>query len=76
MSILKDYPNPARETFSLSRATSLVAIYDISGRLVKQFKGHFSKNKLFDISTLAPSVYFLRIETDDAKIYAKKLMKY
>ncbi|NQW37319.1 MAG: T9SS type A sorting domain-containing protein [Flavobacteriales bacterium] len=73
---LKVYPNPVKNGFNLSLDTKSVTVYDISGRIVKQFKGHFSKNKTFDVSTLAPSVYFLQAETVDAKLYAKKLVKY
>ena len=76
LSILKVFPNPTQDFFSLNQASKNVAIYDILGRLVKQFKGDFSKGKSFDINSLAPSVYFLRIETSDTKIYAKKMVKY
>ncbi|MCF6212904.1 MAG: T9SS type A sorting domain-containing protein [Flavobacteriaceae bacterium] len=74
--ILKIYPNPVKDGFNLNLDTKSVLVYDISGRIVKQFKGSFSKNKTFDISTLAPSVYFIRVETSEAKLYAKKLVKY
>ena len=73
---LKIYPNPVNTIFSLNQASQLIKIYDLSGRLVKQFKGNFSKNEPFDISYLAPSVYLLQIETTDAKVYAKKLVKF
>lgn len=72
---LKIYPNPVNDNFSLNQAVQMIKIYDLSGRLVKQFKGSFTKNQLFDINTLAPSVYLLQIETSDAKVYAKKLVK-
>jgi len=75
-SVLKVYPNPTRDVFSLSQATKLISIYDISGRLVKQFKGNFSKNSNFDINSLAPSIYLLQVETADSRVYAKKLIKY
>jgi len=73
---LKLYPNPVQTAFSLNKDTQSVKIYDLLGRLVKQFKGQFTKNKSFNIQSLAPSIYFLKIETSDAKLYAKKLVKY
>ncbi len=75
-SALKVYPNPTRDVFSLNQTSIRVSIYDISGRLVKQFKGNFSKNSNFDINSLAPSIYLLQVETADSRIYAKKLVKY
>jgi len=73
---LKLYPNPVQSTFSLNKDVKSIKIYDLSGRLVKQFKGQFFKNKLFDVQSLAPSVYLLQIEISDAKLFAKKLVKY
>lgn len=74
--LLQIYPNPVNDNFSLNQAVQMIKIYDLSGRLVKQFKGNFAKNQLFDINTLAPSVYLLKIETVAAKVYSKKLIKY
>jgi len=73
---IKLYPNPVQNTFSLNKDVQSIKIYDLSGRLVKQFNGQFFKNKLFDVQFLAPSVYLLQIETSDAKLFAKKLVKY
>jgi len=73
---LKLYPNPVQSTFSLNKDVQSIKIYDLSGRLVKQFNGQFFKNKLFDVQFLAPSVYLLQIETADARLFAKKLVKY
>ena len=73
---LKIYPNPVKTSFSINKEISSVKIFDISGRLVKQFKGLYAKNKAFNISSLSTAVYMLQIETTDAKVFAKKLVKY
>jgi len=73
---LKVYPNPVKRSFSINKEVSSVKIFDISGRLVKQFKGLYAKNKAFNISSLSTAVYMLQIVTTDAKVFAKKLVKY
>ncbi|MFK5890356.1 MAG: alpha-amylase family glycosyl hydrolase [Flavobacteriaceae bacterium] len=72
---LKVYPNPVKNSFNISRDTKSVKIYDISGRLVKQFKGRFTKDKIYDISRLTSGIYMLIIKTTDNKSIAKKLVK-
>jgi 1,4-alpha-glucan branching enzyme len=72
---LKVYPNPVKSAFSISKETQSVKIYDISGRLVKQFKGRFSKDKSYDVSRLTSGIYMLIIKTVNNKSIAKKLIK-
>jgi len=69
------YPNPVTDEFRLSKESELINIYDISGRLVKQFKGRFLKNKLINIENLAPGVYLLKAKTTNGIYYATKLIK-
>ncbi|MCB0485616.1 MAG: T9SS type A sorting domain-containing protein, partial [Flavobacteriaceae bacterium] len=59
------YPNPVEESFRISVPTNEVAIYDISGRLIKSFKGTFIENKDFDISNLKSSIYLVKITSDE-----------
>ncbi|MCF6182029.1 alpha-amylase family glycosyl hydrolase [Lutibacter sp.] len=73
---LKIYPNPVQTSFRINQGVESVKIYDLTGRLIKQFNGQFIKNKSFDIQALAPSIYLLQIKTTNDKIYAKKLVKY
>ncbi|MCB0460676.1 MAG: T9SS type A sorting domain-containing protein, partial [Flavobacteriaceae bacterium] len=55
--------------------TNEVAIYDISGRLIKSFKGTFIENKDFDISNLKSSIYLVRITSDEGSITRKVIKK-
>lgn len=73
---VKVYPNPVESTFSINKETRSVKIYDISGRLVKQFKGNFSRDKSYDVNKLTPGIYMLIVRTLDNKSIAKKLIKH
>lgn len=69
-------PNPVKNQFTLkgiSKITS-VEVYDISGKLVKQFDaGSLSKNS-FDVSKLKTGNYVVKIKTDKETLN-KKLIK-
>ncbi|MEZ4840534.1 MAG: alpha-amylase family glycosyl hydrolase [Flavobacteriaceae bacterium] len=69
------YPNPVEESFRISVPTNEVAIYDISGRLIKSFKGTFIENKDFDISNLKSSIYLVKITSDEGSITRKVIKK-
>ena len=56
------YPNPASETFMLNVTANNVSIYDITGKLIKQFNSESNTN--YDVSDLSPALYFVRIETE------------
>ena len=56
------HPNPASETFMLNVTANNVSIYDITGKLIKQFDSESNTN--YDVSDLSPALYFVRIETN------------
>lgn len=71
------YPNPTTGKFSVSFSKALqnaiVSITDAQGKKVVQFKA--SGNKIdVDLSALAPSAYFIRIE-EKGVIITKKVVK-
>ncbi|MBJ2174976.1 T9SS type A sorting domain-containing protein [Aureibaculum sp. A20] len=68
------YPNPITDTFKINTATNKVAIFDISGRMVKSFNGNFEQNKSFDISDLRPAIYFVKLQSE-LGFATKKLIK-
>ena len=72
--IIALYPNPVKETFKINSFANKVAVYDISGRLIKTFKGNFTENKSYDISELNPALYLVRI-TSDQGVLTKKILK-
>jgi len=68
------YPNPVEGTFKINSAADKVAIYDVSGRLVKTFKGNFTENRSYNISDLNPAMYLIRITLDQG-VFSKKIFK-
>ncbi len=68
------YPNPVKDAFKINSEATKVAVYDISGRLIKTFKGNFDKNKSYTISDLKPALYLIRI-TSGQGVLTKKILK-
>lgn len=60
------YPNPVKDTFSVNKKIEALTIHDITGKVVKSFKGNFGENHEFSISNLPASLYIVKI-TNDAK---------
>ncbi len=69
------YPNPAQTSFSVSLATTRLEIYDITGKLVKSFKGNFTNTDTFDISALNTGMYIVKVENDNKQTMTTKLVK-
>ena len=67
------YPNPTTDSFQLNKETNHVIIYDITGKMVKEFKGNFSSNKLFSVKNLEQGLYFVKINKNN---FSLKLVKY
>ncbi|MGB5363831.1 MAG: alpha-amylase family glycosyl hydrolase [Aureibaculum sp.] len=68
------YPNPVENEFKINATANKVDIFDLSGRLIKSFKGNFSENSSYDIKDLKPSIYLIRIKADHG-ILTKKIIK-
>lgn len=64
-------PNPAASFFTLTTDTQKIKIYDISGKLVKEFSGSFSSTHQFNIKELSKGIYILNIETKNNKSTTK-----
>uniref|UniRef100_UPI00404A82BB alpha-amylase family glycosyl hydrolase n=1 Tax=Gelidibacter sp. TaxID=2018083 RepID=UPI00404A82BB len=69
------YPNPTHHSFKINKDVSELNIYDITGKLVKTFKGSFTQNSSFDISELTQSIYLIKIENNDGQTLTSKLIK-
>jgi len=69
------YPNPVKNTFSINKNVSGLKLFDLTGKLVKEFKGNFYKGKSFDISNLSRSLYILKITNNSGQQKATKLVK-
>jgi len=69
------YPNPTRNSFSINKDVSQLQIFDITGKLIKEFKDNSEKGTLFDISNLPPSMYFVKTENLNGDSHTSKLIK-
>ncbi len=75
LSLFAVYPNPTQSSFSINSNISDIEIYDLTGKKVKSFKGAFTKNDSFDISSLNTGTYIVRVKDDNNKTKTTKLVK-
>lgn len=69
------YPNPSRTSFSINTNVSDVEIYDLSGKMIKSYKGDFTRIDSFDISSLNTGMYIVKVENDNKQTMTTKLVK-
>ncbi len=69
------YPNPATTAFNVSINVSDIEIYDLTGKLVKSFKGDFNRTDRFDISSLNTGMYIVKVANNNNQIKTTKLVK-
>lgn len=69
------YPNPVNHSFKINKNVSQLNIYDITGKLVKTFKGEFTQNDSYDVSDLTQSLYLIKIENNEGQTLTSKLIK-
>lgn len=67
------YPNPATNYFSISNEINAVQVYDINGRLIKDYKDSFNANHRFGVENLSPGLYFITYRNQQNS-ETKKLM--
>ncbi|MGJ8591009.1 MAG: alpha-amylase family glycosyl hydrolase [Aquaticitalea sp.] len=71
----KIYPNPVNNAFYINKPVEDLQIFDLTGKLVKSFKGDFTQNDAFDISDLTQSIYLVKIENSIGQVFTSKLIK-
>ena len=69
------YPNPTHTSFSVNLNISKVEIYNLTGKVIKSFKGDFTRTDTFDISTLNSGIYIVKVENDNKQTMTTKLVK-
>ena len=69
------YPNPTTTSFSVNTYVSDIEVYDLSGKLVKSFRGEFNRTDTFDISSLNTGMYIVKVENDNKQTKTIKLVK-
>ena len=69
------YPNPTTTSFSVNTYVSDIEVYDLSGKLVKSFKGEFNRTDTFNISSLNTGMYIVKVENSNNQVKTSKLVK-
>ncbi|SDG93474.1 alpha-amylase family glycosyl hydrolase [Winogradskyella thalassocola] len=69
------YPNPSQTAFSINVNVSNVEVYDLTGKLVKSFKGDFTRTDSFDVSSLNSGIYMVKVQNDTNQTLTTKLVK-
>lgn len=72
---LNIYPNPANTDFSLNTNTNKVMVIDITGKVVKSFRGDFTATTQFDISDLNQGLYLVNASNNNGQSSTSKLVK-
>lgn len=74
--LLRLFPNPTSTSFKINKNVSEVALFDITGKQVKLFKGDFNKNNVFNVQELVNSIYIVKIKDESGNVQTTKLVKY
>jgi 1,4-alpha-glucan branching enzyme len=68
-------PNPSTGSFFINTTTKNVVIYNLTGQLVKEFKGSFDTNYSYSIDGLNSGMYLVKITDENNNQSAMKLIK-
>ena len=68
-------PNPTNGTFFINTNTQNVSIYNITGQLVKEFKGSFDSGYSYSIDGLNQGIYLVKILDANQNQSSMKLIK-
>ncbi|MNE73779.1 hypothetical protein D3C80_1698080 [compost metagenome] len=69
------YPNPSKGNFNISANAKQVAVYAVTGQLVKEFKGNFDENYQYNIDNLKQGLYIVKVVDEQDREATLKLMK-
>ncbi|QFZ53377.1 T9SS type A sorting domain-containing protein [Oceanihabitans sp. IOP_32] len=61
--VIKLYPNPTSTGFKINKTVGDVYLYDITGKLISNFKGDFEKNHAFNTSNLSKGLYLVKFQS-------------
>ncbi|WP_299709258.1 alpha-amylase family glycosyl hydrolase [uncultured Tenacibaculum sp.] len=73
--ILRVYPNPSKDYFSVNKDVEDIKVYNISGKEVLFFKGNYQKNHKFSLQELSQGLYFVKGKNSNNLFSYKLLVK-
>ncbi len=69
------YPNPVNDSFTVKANVSSLNIYDITGKLVSEFKGSYRMGESFNVSDLNKGIYLIELKNEVGQKSNSKLIK-
>ncbi len=69
------YPSPTKNTFSINKSVIDLKIYDLSGKLIKEFLGAFKEKHTFSVSELSSGLYIVKASHTLQTQFTGKLIK-
>ncbi|WP_452222230.1 alpha-amylase family glycosyl hydrolase [Lacinutrix salivirga] len=69
------FPNPAKHSFKINQDLKSVKVLDISGKIVKEFNGDFSKDYEYNIEKLSKGLYIIQTENNSGSFSNTKFIK-
>lgn len=68
-------PNPFVNSISFNKQIQKLQIFDLTGKLIKEFEGNFNVGKVFNVGDIPQSIYLSVIENAEGQKEVIKLLK-
>jgi len=69
------YPSPTKNTFSINHSVTELKLYDVSGKLIKEFSGAFKAKQDFSVSELSAGLYIVKARNSSQAQFTGRLIK-
>lgn len=73
--VIRIYPNPTENEFGINTQANQVEIFNLAGKRVANFKGDFTANHRFNVSSLNSGLYIIRVGSDNNTQTTKLMVK-
>jgi pullulanase/glycogen debranching enzyme len=68
------YPNPVKSAFKINMITNNIIVFDVNGKIVKEYSGSFNTNSSFSVAGIKKGFYLLKVSNNDGKVYKKLII--
>jgi len=72
---IKVYPSPSDQYFHLNQDVNDIEIYDLSGKLIKEYDGLTRQHTSINISALESGIYLVKFSTLGKSVHTKRVIK-